>query len=96
MDEHVPKKLKDFSKGPNTVAKRFSGYMVNGYKFHTREYDARHTTQNNGLTLVSETASFARSKDENPKTKPITYFRAINDIIQLDYYSHFQFVLFIK
>ena len=94
MDEHVPKKLKDLSKGPNTVAKRFSGYMVNGYKFHTRQHDATHITQNSGVTLVSETASFASSKDENPKTKPITYFGSINDIIELDYYSHFKFVLF--
>ncbi|XP_020973047.1 uncharacterized protein LOC110269510 [Arachis ipaensis] len=31
--EDVPKQLKDLSRGPNTVAKRFSSYVINGYKF---------------------------------------------------------------
>ncbi|XP_004514854.1 uncharacterized protein [Cicer arietinum] len=52
------------------------------------------TTQNSGVTLVSLTESFASSKDENPKTDHVTYYGAINDIIELDYYSQLKFVLF--
>lgn len=92
--EDVPKQLKDLSRGPNTVAKRFSSYVINGYKFQTREHDASHTTQNSGVTLVCETPSFASAKDNNPMTKAVTYFGAINDIIELDYYACFKFVLF--
>lgn len=44
--------------------------------------------------MVSLTPSFASSKDENPTTAAITYYGAINDIIELDYYGHFKFVLF--
>lgn len=94
MKDDVPFQLKELSRGPNTVAKRFSGYLVNGYRFHTTKRDARRKTQNSGVTLVSLTASFASSRDENPKTEPITYYGAINDIIELDYYGHFKFVLF--
>ncbi|XP_020963989.1 uncharacterized protein LOC110265366 [Arachis ipaensis] len=92
--EDVSKQLKDLSRGPNTVAKRFSSYVINGYKFQTREHDASHTTQNSGVTLVCETPSFASAKDNNPMTKAVTYFGAINDIIELDYYACFKFVLF--
>lgn len=67
---------------------------MNGYRFHIRKRDARRKTQNSGVTLVSLTPSFASSKDENPKLEPVTYYGAINDIIELDYYGHFKFVLF--
>ena len=36
----------------------------------------------------------ASSKDGNPNIEPITYYGAINDIIELDYYGHFKFVMF--
>jgi hypothetical protein len=86
--------LKDFSRGPSPVAKRFSGYLVNGNRFHTMKRDSRRKTQNSGVTLVSLTPSFASSKDENSQTEAITYYGLISDIIELDYYGHFKFVLF--
>ncbi|KAJ1390448.1 Transposase-associated domain [Sesbania bispinosa] len=94
MKDDVPFQLKELSRGPNVVAKRFSGYLINGYRFHTMKRDARRKTQNSGVTLVSLTPSFASSKDENPKIEPIPYYGAIIDIIELDYYGHFNFVLF--
>jgi len=86
--------LKALSRGPNTAAKRFSGYVINGYRFHTMKRDARRKTQNSGVTLVSLTESFASTKDENPKTGLVTYYGRINDIIELDYYGQLKFVLF--
>ena len=44
-------------------------------------------------TLVSITTSSASSKDENPRIEPITYYGAIKDIIELDYYGSFKFVM---
>jgi len=92
--DDVPPQLREFSRGPNNVAKRFSGYLVNGYRFHTMQRDARRKTQNSGVTLVSLTESFASSKDKNPRTEPVNFYGAINDIIELNYYGHFKFVLF--
>jgi len=86
--------IKEFSKGPSNVAKRFLGNLINGYKFHTMKRDAKHKTRNSGVTLVSWTSSFASSKDENPKTETITYYGAIKDIFEFDYYGHLKFVLF--
>lgn len=86
--------IKELSRGPNTIARRFSGYVINGYRFHTRQCDARRKTQNSGVTLVSMSKNFARTKDENPITKPLTYYGSITSIIELDYYGNFKFVLF--
>jgi hypothetical protein len=94
LKDDVPFHLRALSRGPNTVAKRFSGYVINGYRFHTIKRDARRKTQNSGVTLVSLTESFASSKDENPKTGLITFYGAINDIIEFDYYGELKFVLF--
>jgi len=40
------------------------------------------------------TTSFASSKDENPRIELITYYGAIKDIIELEYYGNFKFVMF--
>ena len=94
LQDDVAIQLKEFSRGPNNVAKRFSGYLINGYRFHTAKRDARRKTQNSSVTLVSMTPSFSSSKDENPIIEPITYYGVITDITELDYYGHFKFVLF--
>ena len=65
LKEDVPDLIKQLSRGPNVVAKRYSGYLIIGYRFHIRQCDARHKTQNSGVTLVASTTSFASSKDKN-------------------------------
>jgi len=94
MKDDISLPLKEFSYGPNSVAKRFSGYLINGYRFHTTKRDATHKTQNPGVTLVSLTPSYASSKDENSRIEHVTYYGAIKDIIELHYYGHLKFVMF--
>ncbi|KAI5435912.1 hypothetical protein KIW84_022366 [Lathyrus oleraceus] len=94
LKDDVSIQLQDFSRGPCDTAKRFLSYLINGYRFHTMKRDARRKTQNSDVTLVSLTPSFASSKNENPKIEAVTYYGAIGDIIELDYYSQFSFVLF--
>ncbi|KAH0682716.1 hypothetical protein KY285_020235 [Solanum tuberosum] len=94
LQEDVPDFIKQLSRGPNSVAKRYSGYLINRYRFHIRQRDARRKTQNSGVTLVASTTSFASSKDKNPIVTDLTYYGRIVDIVELDYYSHFKVVLF--
>ncbi|GAB2284221.1 hypothetical protein Dimus_018687 [Dionaea muscipula] len=64
------------AKGPNPVATKYGGYVINGYRFHTRMHDARCKTQNSGVTLNALTSSFASSKDQNPVLEGCTSGKA--------------------
>ena len=57
--ENVPDLIKQLSRGPNSVAKRYSGYLINRYRYHVRQRDERRKTQNSGVTLIASTTSFA-------------------------------------
>ncbi|KAG6487522.1 hypothetical protein ZIOFF_056110 [Zingiber officinale] len=46
MDD-VPDHLKELSRGPNTIARCFSSYAINGYRFHTKQHDATRKARNN-------------------------------------------------
>lgn len=80
--------------GPNRSARRFSGYVVNGYRFHTKSRDSRCTTQNSGVFLSAETTSFASSKDENPIVGAVNYYGSVEEIVKVDYWGVFAVVLF--
>uniref|UniRef100_A0A803LVP3 DUF4216 domain-containing protein n=1 Tax=Chenopodium quinoa TaxID=63459 RepID=A0A803LVP3_CHEQI len=82
------------SKGPSHVAKKHTGYSVNGYRFHTMKRDANCVTQNSGVTLTATTHSFASSKDQNPVVGNVNYFGSITKIIEISYHGHFSVVLF--
>ncbi|XP_074288515.1 uncharacterized protein LOC141613670 [Silene latifolia] len=82
------------AKGPSPTAKRFKGYYANGYEFYTKSRDVRCKTQNSGVTLSALTSSFASSKDKNPVDGDVTYYGAILEIIELNYWSKFTLVLF--
>ncbi|XP_060183378.1 uncharacterized protein LOC132613386 [Lycium barbarum] len=82
LHDDVPDLIKQLSRGPSSIAKRYSGYLINGYRFHVRQRDVRRKTQNSGITLVALTTSFASSKDKNPVDANVTY------------YGHFKVVLF--
>ncbi|XP_019255451.1 PREDICTED: uncharacterized protein LOC109234065 [Nicotiana attenuata] len=93
LHEDVSDMIKQLSIGPNSIAKRYFGYLINGYRFHTRQRDARRKTQNSGVTLGALTTSFASSKDKNPVDANLTYYGRIIDIVELDY-GHFKVLLF--
>lgn len=86
--------LEVFALGPNRVARKFTGYIVNGYRFHTKFRDSRCTTQNSGVFLTAKTTSFASSKDQNPIVGDVNYYGSIEEIFELDYWGAFTVVLF--
>uniref|UniRef100_A0A803ND11 Transposase n=1 Tax=Chenopodium quinoa TaxID=63459 RepID=A0A803ND11_CHEQI len=82
------------SKGPSHVAKKHTGYSVNGYRFHTTKRDANCVTQNSGVTLIATTHSFASSEYQNLIVGNVNYFGSITEIIEISYHGHFSVVLF--
>ena len=67
--------------GPNKVAKRYSRFIINGFKFHIKSCEENKMTQNSGAVNTSEVGS-------------INFCGRLKDIIELDYYGNFKVVLF--
>ncbi|KAL4561837.1 hypothetical protein LXL04_034017 [Taraxacum kok-saghyz] len=82
------------AKGPSPTSKRYHGYYVNGYRFHTKSRDARCHTKNSGVSITALTPSFASSRDKNPAVGNVDYYGRILDILELDYWSQFKVALF--
>ncbi|XP_074352365.1 uncharacterized protein LOC141691534 [Apium graveolens] len=76
--------LSNLTRGPQRAVKKFSGYVINGFRFHTRIRDTNCTTQNSGVILTALTTSFASSKDQNPTIGDVIYYGAIEEIIEDD------------
>ncbi|WMV20094.1 hypothetical protein MTR67_013479 [Solanum verrucosum] len=87
----VPEHLRQLAKGPNTAAKRYTAYFINGYRFHTMKRDSQGKTQNYGVTLLATTYSFASARDQNPIDGKVVYYGVIQEI---DYWGCFSVVLF--
>ena len=92
--ENISKELEVLAMGPNRAAKKFSGYVINGCRYHTKSRDAKCTTQNSGVFLTALTTSFASSKDQNPLVGDVNYYGAIEDILEVDYWGGFSVVFF--
>ncbi|TMW81463.1 hypothetical protein EJD97_009454 [Solanum chilense] len=74
MQEDVPDLMKQLSRRPNSVARRYSGYLINVYRFHVRKRRSRRKTQNGSVTVVASITSFASTKDKNPISSDLTYY----------------------
>ncbi|WMV54615.1 hypothetical protein MTR67_048000 [Solanum verrucosum] len=90
----VPEHLQQLAKGPNTAAKRYTTYFINGYRFHTMKRDSQGKTQNYRVTLSATTDSFASARDQNPIDGEVVYYGVIQDIIEIDYWGCFSVVFF--
>ena len=68
------------ARGPNKIMNRYNGFIINGFKFHTREWKKFRKIQNSGIMVEADGKS---------------YYGALKDIYELDYYEKFKVVLFI-
>ncbi|KAL8097419.1 hypothetical protein AgCh_030522 [Apium graveolens] len=92
--DSISRDLEVLALGPNRAARRFTDYVVNGYRFHTKSRDSLCITQNSGVFVTVETTSFASSKDENPVVGNVNYYGSVEEIFELDYWGGFNVVLF--
>nr|CAD1821762.1 unnamed protein product [Ananas comosus var. bracteatus] len=67
------------ARGPNNITKRFSGFIINGFRFHTKDREKFRKTQNSGVMVEADGQ---------------TYYGALTDIFELDYFGKFKVVLF--
>ena len=79
--------IKTLALGPSKKAMRFSGYIINGTRYHTRSREWRRKTQNSGVMVKAKTCSYASTRDMNPVEGEVAYYGYVTDIIEL-YYSY--------
>jgi hypothetical protein len=80
--------------GLTNVAKRYNGYIVNGFRFRAKKMDNSRVTQNSGVIVIASTTSFSSRKDKNPKSGELAYYGELTDIIEVRYTEETKFVLF--
>ena len=84
MDASEKKKLFDkvrwLVQYPDNKVKQFKCYVINGLKFCTKDSEASRKTQNSGVCVVTEGG--------------VTYYGVLIDIIELNYFDKYQYVLF--
>jgi len=61
------------------------GYYINNHCFYSKIKDDKNRVQNSGVTLQAEIVHFTSSKDKNPITTSMSYFRIIHEIWEVDY-----------
>ncbi|XP_039119143.1 uncharacterized protein LOC120255377 [Dioscorea cayenensis subsp. rotundata] len=90
----VTEEVRFLAQGPNRIVKRYKGYIINGFCFHTKSRERLRRTQNSGCLVNSSTMSYASASDANPIQGNVDYYGILNDIIELDYFQKFKVVLF--
>ncbi|KEH21997.1 hypothetical protein MTR_7g028920 [Medicago truncatula] len=63
--------VKWLSRWPNTAARRFSAFVINGYKFVVESCQRK--TQNYCVVVTSSTTRFRSQKDENPEVENVVW-----------------------
>ncbi|XP_020082508.1 uncharacterized protein LOC109706120 [Ananas comosus] len=77
----ISQKVATLGRGPNKVARRLSGFIINGFRYHTISREENRKTQNSGVVNTSEIDG-------------VNYYGRLRDIIELNYYGNFKVVLF--
>ncbi|KAF7139861.1 hypothetical protein RHSIM_Rhsim06G0085100 [Rhododendron simsii] len=93
-DEQLSEELRALARGPDDVGKRYTGYLINGFRFHTREVERRRKFQNSGVVVTATTTSFSSASDNNPVAGDIAYYGVLTDVIELSYFGGRKVVLF--
>lgn len=93
-NEAVMKDLTLLAKGPNVVGLKYERYIVNGFRFHTKQLESKRKNQNSGVIVTATTSSFASTRDMNPISSDLAYYGVLNDILELDYGGGRRVVLF--
>lgn len=82
------------SQGPQSMAKKFKGYISNGYRFCTMEKEKSSKSQNSGVVVKASTTSYASTKDKNPITSYMSFYGRLTDVVELAYSEQLRHVLF--
>ncbi|XP_073109649.1 uncharacterized protein [Elaeis guineensis] len=79
MESNYSDELIIIARGPNNIVNRYNGFIINGFKFHTKEREKFRKTQNSGIMV---------------KANRKIYYNLLTDIFELNYFEKFKVILF--
>ncbi|CAI0464567.1 unnamed protein product [Linum tenue] len=82
-DAQLTKELISLARGPLCGVERFHGYVINGFRFHTRDHESQKAKQNSGILLRGLLGS-----------KAMDYYGVISEIMELQYLGGNRVVMF--
>ncbi|KAL0556752.1 hypothetical protein IC582_005268 [Cucumis melo] len=85
--------LRWIAHGPSPDVATYSGYIINGYNYHTKRRDDIRRVQNSGVSITATTMQVSSSKDKNPVMSDMTFYGVIREIWEIDYHQ-LSFILF--
>lgn len=75
--------LKWIAYGPRSSARSYTGFIVNGQRFHTTSVDRK--SQNSGVYYEATAVCRASAKDTSQVVDLVSYYGRVTDIILMDY-----------
>ncbi|KAL0551927.1 hypothetical protein IC582_011020 [Cucumis melo] len=81
----VSNNLRWIAHGPHLFIITYSGYAINGCRYHTKCSDKDRSVQNSGISLVAKTMQVSSSKDKNLVIEDMSFYGVIQEIWELNY-----------
>ncbi|XP_062000002.1 uncharacterized protein LOC133746279 [Rosa rugosa] len=91
MVQDVSTTLKWLAGGPIDLSLSYTGFIINGVRYHTIEADK--SRQTCGISIEADTLCRSSAKDNSMKDSPVSYYGVLRDVIVLSYHA-FQIALF--
>ncbi|TYK19584.1 uncharacterized protein E5676_scaffold1274G00260 [Cucumis melo var. makuwa] len=66
--------LRWIAHGPSPDVATYSGYIIDGYYYHTKKRDDIRGVQNSGVSITATTMQVSSSKDKNPVMSDMTFY----------------------
>ncbi|XP_062213779.1 uncharacterized protein LOC133914774 [Phragmites australis] len=79
-DSSINESIRVLARKPNKCGVRYNGFVINGFRFHTRSRESKRLTQNSGVVNISNDGT--------------NYYGRLTDIIELSYKGNYKVVLF--
>ena len=72
----------------------YTGYIINGYKFQTRDREKDNKFQNSEVVVKDEASRYTSARDSNPIIGNMDYFGVLTEVLELKYYRGKRVTLF--
>ena len=63
----------------------YNVYIINGFRFHTKDHENGLYYQNCGVSLVAKMMLVTSAKDKSPIVADMIFYGVVREIWQLDY-----------